>query len=32
MLTKGVPAYLRIQGAIRRVIEAGELKPGDTVA
>jgi GntR family transcriptional regulator len=35
MLTKsknGIPAYLRIQGAIRRVIEAGELKPGDVVA
>jgi GntR family transcriptional regulator len=32
MLTKGVPAYRRIQGAIRRVIEAGELKPGDAVA
>jgi GntR family transcriptional regulator len=36
MLTKrennGIPAYRRIQGAIRSVIEAGELKPGDAVA
>ena len=32
MLTKGVPAYRRIQSAIRRIIEAGELKPGDVVA
>ena len=35
MLTKrnnGIPAYRRIQGAIRSVIEAGELKPGDVVA
>jgi GntR family transcriptional regulator len=32
MLTKRVPAYRRIQGAIRRIIEAGELKPGDAVA
>src|SRR6201997_3076837 len=35
MLTKrknGIPAYRRIQGAIRTVIEAGELKPGDVVA
>jgi len=35
MLTKrsnGIPAYRRIQGAIRTVIEAGELKPGDAVA
>src|SRR6201997_928669 len=34
MLTKrknGIPAYRRIQGAIRTVIEAGELKPGDVV-
>src|ERR1700704_5600443 len=35
MLTKtgnGIPAYRRIQEAIRRVIEDGELKPGDVVA
>src|SRR5580700_2916650 len=35
MLTKtrnGIPAYRRIQGEIRRVIEEGELKPGDVVA
>jgi GntR family transcriptional regulator len=35
MLTKrnnGIPAYRRIQGAIRSVIEAGDLKPGDAVA
>ena len=35
MLTKrsnGIPAYRRIQGTIRSVIEAGELKPGDPVA
>ena len=35
MLTKrnnGIPAYRRIQGSIRSVIEAGELKPGDVVA
>ena len=35
MLTKrtnGIPAYRRIQGAIRSVIEAGQLKPGDVVA
>src|ERR1700686_451972 len=35
MLTKradGIPAYRRIQEAIRRVIEDGELKPGDLVA
>src|SRR6201992_889431 len=35
MLTKrnnGMPAYRRIQGAIRSVIEAGNLKPGDAVA
>jgi GntR family transcriptional regulator len=28
----GVPAYRRIQATIQRVIEAGELKPGDVVA
>jgi GntR family transcriptional regulator len=28
----GVPAYQRIQGAIRERIDAGELKPGDAVA
>ena len=28
----GIPAYRRIEGAIRKVIEAGELKPGDVVA
>jgi GntR family transcriptional regulator len=28
----GMPAYQRIQGAIRQRIEDGELKPGDTVA
>jgi GntR family transcriptional regulator len=28
----GMPAYQRIQGAIRDRIDAGELKPGDTVA
>jgi GntR family transcriptional regulator len=28
----GIPAYRRIQGQIRQVIEAGELKPGDLVA
>jgi GntR family transcriptional regulator len=28
----GIPAYKRIQGAIRRVIEVGELRPGDVVA
>jgi GntR family transcriptional regulator len=27
----GTPAYQRIQGAIRKRIEAGELKPGDAV-
>ena len=27
----GIPAYRRIEGAIRKVIEAGELKPGDVV-
>src|SRR5262250_3127627 len=27
----GVPAYQRIQGAIRQRIDAGELKPGDAV-
>src|SRR5438128_4002907 len=27
----GVPAYQRIQGAIRERIDAGELKPGDAV-
>src|SRR5438874_3262177 len=27
----GMPAYQRIQGAIRERIEAGELKPGDAV-
>jgi GntR family transcriptional regulator len=27
----GVPAYRRIQGAIRRVIESGGLRPGDAV-
>src|ERR1700733_14552821 len=35
MLTKrnnGIPAHRRTQGAIRSVIEAGELKPGDVVA
>ena len=36
MLTKpnnnGIPAYRRIQGAIRSVIEAGELKPGDALS
>src|ERR1700720_3651668 len=35
MLTKradGIPAYRRIQEAIQRVIEDGELKPGDVVA
>jgi GntR family transcriptional regulator len=32
MLTKAVPAYLRIQRAVRRFIEAGELKPGDVVS
>ncbi len=35
MLTKtgnGIPAYRRIQEAIRRVIEDDELKPGDLVA
>src|ERR1700683_3029882 len=30
--TNGIPAYRRIQGAIRKVIEAGELRPGDLVA
>src|SRR5580693_4207772 len=29
--TNGIPAYRRIQGAIRKVIEAGELRPGDLV-
>src|SRR5215469_4946673 len=29
---KGTPAYQRIQRMIRAQIEAGELKPGDTVA
>jgi GntR family transcriptional regulator len=28
----GIPAYRRIEGAIRKVIDAGELKPGDVVA
>src|ERR1700684_2331765 len=35
MLTKrnnGIPASRRMQGSIRSVIEAGELKPGDVVA
>jgi GntR family transcriptional regulator len=27
----GVPAYQRIQGAVRRVIESGGLRPGDAV-
>jgi GntR family transcriptional regulator len=27
----GVPAYQRIQGAIRKIIEAGSLRPGDAV-
>jgi GntR family transcriptional regulator len=27
----GIPAYRRIEGAIRKVIEAGDLKPGDVV-
>src|SRR5207245_2817713 len=27
----GIPAYRRIEGAIRKVIEAAELKPGDVV-
>ena len=27
----GMPAYQRIQGAIRERIDAGELKPGDAV-
>lgn len=27
----GVPAYQRIQGALRRVIDSGELRPGDAV-
>jgi len=27
----GVPAYQRIQGALRKVIDAGELRPGDAV-
>ncbi|MGB7438281.1 MAG: GntR family transcriptional regulator [Candidatus Acidiferrum sp.] len=27
----GVPAYQRIQGAIRKTIDAGELRPGDAV-
>ena len=30
--TNGIPAYRRIQGAIRKVIEAGDLRPGDLVA
>lgn len=29
--TNGVPAYKRIQGAIVKLLESGELKPGDTV-
>src|ERR1700687_5057985 len=29
--TNGVPAYRRIQGAIRKVIDAGGLRPGDLV-
>jgi GntR family transcriptional regulator len=29
---KGTPAYQRIQSAVRQLIEAGELKPGDAVA
>src|SRR6201987_1021245 len=28
----GIPAYRRIQGQIRQVIQTGELKPGDLVA
>lgn len=27
----GVPAYQRIQGALRKVIDSGELRPGDAV-
>jgi DNA-binding GntR family transcriptional regulator len=27
----GLPAYMRIQGAIRKRLEAGHLKPGDLV-
>ncbi|MGB7468402.1 MAG: GntR family transcriptional regulator, partial [Candidatus Acidiferrum sp.] len=30
--TNGIPAYKRIQGAIRKGIESGELRPGDIVA
>jgi GntR family transcriptional regulator len=29
--TNGIPAYRRIQGEIRKVIAAGELRPGDLV-
>jgi GntR family transcriptional regulator len=31
-VANGIPAYKRIQGTIRQVIEAGELRPGDAVA
>jgi GntR family transcriptional regulator len=31
-VANGIPAYKRIQGTIRQVIEAGELRPGDVVA
>lgn len=30
-IRSGVPAYQRIQGAIRRTIESGSLRPGDAV-
>jgi GntR family transcriptional regulator len=30
-LQQGIPAYQRIQGVLRRVIESGNLRPGDAV-